>query len=107
MTGYFTADASGATFHALPPTRLLDTRTGNGLSGRSKPLRADLPGHRPRRRPDDAVAVTGNLTVTRQTGPGYLSSGPTRQQPDQLDPQRPGRRHPREWADVALSGLGP
>ena len=33
MTGYFTHDATGSTYHALSPTRLLDTRSGNGLSG--------------------------------------------------------------------------
>ena len=33
VTGYFTPDATGATFHALNPSRVLDTRTGNGLSG--------------------------------------------------------------------------
>src|SRR5664280_2412347 len=30
VTGYFTPDSSGATYHPVSPTRLLDTRSGNG-----------------------------------------------------------------------------
>src|SRR5450756_2449238 len=34
VTGYFTPDTSGATYHALTPTRILDSRDGTGgLSG--------------------------------------------------------------------------
>ena len=77
VTGYFTADASGATYHAVSPTRLLDTRAGNGLSGTFESRiartfqvtgRGGIPA--------GATAVTGNLTVTGQTQAGYLFVGP-------------------------------
>ena len=35
MTGYFTPDAIGATYHALTPTRLLDTPGGTDSPARS------------------------------------------------------------------------
>ncbi len=77
VTGYFTPDATGATYHPLDPSRLLDTRIGDGLSGtfssghaRTFQVtgRGGVPG--------DATAVTGNLTVTGQTAGGYLFLGP-------------------------------
>jgi len=34
VTGYFTADDTGATFFALDPARVLDSRNGTGLSGK-------------------------------------------------------------------------
>ena len=77
MTGYYTTDGSGSTFHALPPARLLDTRTGTGLSGSFKSHHArafQVTGRGGV--PVDAVAVTGNLTITRQTSGGYLFVGP-------------------------------
>ena len=79
VTGYFTADTSGATFHALNPARVLDTRNGTGgISGR-------IAEHSPQTFtvagvggvPSNATAVTGNLTVTGQTSLGYLFLGPT------------------------------
>ncbi|HEX5014362.1 MAG TPA: hypothetical protein VFV72_09425 [Candidatus Limnocylindrales bacterium] len=68
----------GADFVQLAPTRLLDTRFGNGLSG-------GLVSHVPRSFqvtgrggvPSTAVAVTGNLTMTGQTTGGYVFLGPT------------------------------
>jgi hypothetical protein len=77
VSGYFTADATGAAFHALTPARILDTRHGVGLVGSS--------GTRTARTfavigqggvPVDAIAVMGNLTVTGQTCRGYLYAGP-------------------------------
>ncbi|MGH7703302.1 MAG: hypothetical protein ACREMO_09425, partial [Gemmatimonadales bacterium] len=65
------------TYVPLNPSRLLDTRVANGLSG---PFAAGVPrtfqvsglgGV-----PANAVAVTGNLTVTNQTQPGYIYLGP-------------------------------
>ena len=53
VSGYFVAGASGATYVPLSPARVLDTRTGAGLSG---PFTSGAPryvrGQRPRRRPD-------------------------------------------------------
>ncbi len=75
VTGYFTPDTSGATYHAIAPTRALDTRSGTGgLSG-------PFTNHAARTFtvagvPAGATAVTGNLTVTGQTSSGYLYIGP-------------------------------
>jgi hypothetical protein len=75
VTGYFTPDSTGATYHPMAPTRALDTRGGTG----------GLPGpftnHAARTFtvggvPAGAIAVTGNLTVTGQTSSGYLYIGP-------------------------------
>ena len=77
VTGYFTPDSSGATYHALTPARILDTRDGTGLSGTfsSRVARTfAVTGHGGV--PSNATAVTGNLTVTQQTNPGYLALGP-------------------------------
>jgi hypothetical protein len=77
VTGYFTPDTTGATYFPLDPTRLLDTRNGTGLAGpfSSHAARAfqvsGVGGV-----PATATAVTGNLTVTSQTGAGYLYIGP-------------------------------
>lgn len=70
---------SGSTYQALTPTRLLDTRNGTGgLSGpftnhtaRTFTVTGGSSGV-----PPNAIAVTGNLTVTGQTSSGYLSIGP-------------------------------
>jgi serine protease inhibitor ecotin len=77
VTGYFTPDTTGATYFPLTPARLLDTRNGTGLVGAFSSHaastfqvtgRGGVPGN--------ATAVTGNLTVTSQTGAGYLYIGP-------------------------------
>jgi hypothetical protein len=78
VTGYFTPDNSGATYHPLAPTRLLDSRNGTGLSGVFNAWSArtfavtGVGGV-----PAGATAVTGNLTVTDQSASGYLYMGPT------------------------------
>jgi hypothetical protein len=77
VTGYFLPDSSGATYMALTPSRVLDTRNGTGLSGPSGSHAArtfQVTGQGGV--PSDAVAVTGNLTVTGQTSGGYLFLGP-------------------------------
>jgi hypothetical protein len=77
VTGYFVPDASGATYVALTPARLLDTRFGNGLSGpygASTPRTFQVSGRGGV--PATAVAVTGNLTVTNQSAAGYFFLGP-------------------------------
>jgi PKD repeat protein len=77
VTGYFAPDASGATYVSLEPARIVDTRAGSGLSG---PFAAQVPrtfqvaglgGV-----PAAAVAVTGILTVTGQSGAGFYALGP-------------------------------
>ncbi|MGZ6265972.1 MAG: hypothetical protein ACXWN4_03600, partial [Candidatus Limnocylindrales bacterium] len=74
VTGYFTLDTTGATYVPIIPTRALDTRNGTGLA-------SPFTNHVARTfaiagLPADAVAVTGNLTVTGQTSSGYFSIGP-------------------------------
>jgi spore germination protein YaaH len=78
VTGYFTPDTSGATYHALTPARILDSRDGTG--GVWTPFSSHVArtfgvtGHGGV--PSNATAVTGNLTVTQQTSLGYLYIGP-------------------------------
>jgi hypothetical protein len=77
VTGYFVPDTSGATYVPLTPSRILDSRSGNGLGGpfTSHAARTfGVTGHGGV--PTGATAVTGNLTVTGQTSPGYLFAGP-------------------------------
>ena len=80
VTGYFTPDSTGATYHPIAPTRLLDTRTGNGLVGSlaaGKPRTFQVAGRGGI--PAGAVAVTGNLTAVDPTnGWGvFLGPGPS------------------------------
>jgi outer membrane protein assembly factor BamB len=76
-TGYFTPDATGATYHAMSPSRLLDTRVGNGISGR---LAANTPaGFQVAGRggvPAGATAVTGNVTVVNPSSAWAVYLGP-------------------------------
>jgi hypothetical protein len=77
VTGYFTPDASGATYHPLAPARLLDTRAGNGLSGKlsaNKPATFAVTGRGGV--PAGATAVTGNLTVTGSSSGWAIYLGP-------------------------------
>ena len=72
--------AAGDTFVPLEPLRILDTRDGTGLSGpfiNSIPRTFNVAGAFGGEIPDDAVAITGNLTVAGQTSGGYVSAGPT------------------------------
>jgi PKD repeat protein len=78
ITGYFVPGSSGATFVPIPPARILDTRTGNGLPGQfiANTPRAWLVNGR-RGIASDAVAIVGNVTVVSQTKKGYVSLTPT------------------------------
>ena len=78
VTGYFVPDLSGATYVALNPARLLDSRFGNGLSGKFSagvPRSFQVSGRGGV--PTNAVAVSGNLTVTNQTTAGAAFLGPS------------------------------
>ncbi len=79
ITGYFMADMSGATYIAVTPNRLVDSRSALGLphalANRAAQTfnvanRAATPDLNI---PADAIAITGNLTVTGQTAAGYFS----------------------------------
>jgi hypothetical protein len=77
VTGYYTADLTGAKFVPISPLRLLDTRSGNGLSGK---IGANSPaGFKVAGRagiPAGALSVTGNLTVVDDSGPWAVYLGP-------------------------------
>ena len=77
VTGYFVPNTTGATYVALTPARLLDTRVGNGLSGKftaNTPRTFQVTGRGGV--PANATGVTGNFTVTNQTAAGAAFLGP-------------------------------
>jgi spore germination protein YaaH len=77
VTGYFTADASGDTYHAISPGRLLDTRVNNGLSGKisaNTPATFAVAGSGGV--PSNATAVTGNVTVVNSSFSWAVYVGP-------------------------------
>jgi outer membrane protein assembly factor BamB len=76
-TAALTVLHSGSTYLALTPARILDTRNGTGFAGPSSSHAArtfQVTGQGGV--PSNAVAVTGNLTVTAQTSGGFLFIGP-------------------------------
>jgi hypothetical protein len=78
VTGYFRNDASGLTYVPVSPTRTVDTRIDQGIFN---PLQASAPKSWTIRGfagvESDAMAYTGNLTITGQTKKGYISVTPT------------------------------
>ncbi len=78
VTGYFGPEPGGVTYFPLVPARVLDSRNGTGGLG------GPFSSHVARTFqvagaggvPADAIAVTGNLTVTGQTSNGFLFMGP-------------------------------
>jgi hypothetical protein len=78
VTGYFTADLTGAFYVPFTPSRVLDTRNGTGgLSTFANHVHQTLAVWGAGGVPSGAIAITGNLTVTGQTSGGYLFAGPT------------------------------
>ena len=86
VTGYFAPDTTGSTYFPLAnPVRLLDSRIGNGLSGKFKanvPRSFKVAGRSGSGVPANAKAVTGSLTVTNANwswavylGPGPMPAG--------------------------------
>jgi hypothetical protein len=81
VTGYFLPDDTGATFFPLAPTRLLDTRNATGnlpgpfVKGTPQTFQVTGLGGVP----DEATAVTGNLTATGMTAAGFVFLGPEEQ----------------------------
>ena len=62
---------------SITPTRVLDTRINLGLSGASHTdIARDLQVTDGVTIPNDAVAVTGNVTITGQTKSGYVVLAP-------------------------------
>ena len=80
VTGYFVPGSAESGYTTLTPVRILDTRSGTGLAGK---FRAGIPRAFQIRNaggvPNDptVVAVTGNITVTRQTSGGFIALTPT------------------------------
>jgi glucose/arabinose dehydrogenase len=77
LIAYYRATGPTTVYRPLDPARLLDTRSGNGLGGAftanvARTFQVTGRGNVP----TDAVAVTGNLTVTRQTAAGYVALTP-------------------------------
>jgi hypothetical protein len=76
VTGYYLDGTSGLRFYPLNPARIMDTRS-NALTQLFGPFTSSVPrtlvtgGHFGV--PDDAQAVTGNLTVTGQQKAGYVA----------------------------------
>jgi len=88
-TGYWSTfvdqlgQTTGTTYFPIGPTRIVDSRNGSGAShliGKfvsSTARTFQVSGLTPI--PANAVAVTGNVTVTRQTAAGYVVVTPTAQ----------------------------
>jgi hypothetical protein len=78
VTGYYTADATGARYVPLAPATLLNTRTGIGLSGKvhaNTPRTFTVRGHAGV--PANATGITGVVAVVNQTAPWALFVGPS------------------------------
>jgi hypothetical protein len=78
VTGYFVDSVSGATYKAVTPARVLDSRSGTGITGpiaTHSVKKFNVVGHGGI--PAGATAVTGNLTVVGQNSAGYVTLGPT------------------------------
>ena len=77
VTGYFSTDQSGATYHTVAPVRVLDSRPGSGHIGatlfHSRASQTVAVATAASGVPTTAIAVTGNVTVVGQTAAGYVS----------------------------------
>jgi hypothetical protein len=80
VTGYYSNIGGGLHFHALNPGRRVDTRlpnganlNGNGLSGGQGTTPRPVAIEYHDGVPSDAAAITGNLTITGQTGAGFVA----------------------------------
>ena len=77
VTGYYAKDTTGARFTPLTPARLLDTRVGNGLSGKftaNVPRAFQITGRAGI--PTNTAGVAGNVTVVNQTYSWAVFVGP-------------------------------
>ncbi len=75
--------ASNAVYVPLVPSRVLDTRAGNGLSGpltpyspRTVQITDRFPDDATINVPSSAIAITANLTITQPSALGYVSLTP-------------------------------
>ena len=108
VSAALTVLALPATYHALTPARVLDTRSGIGLSskfhsGVARTFQVTNRGGVP----TTATAVTGNLTVTNQTATGSLYIGPSpTNSPTSSMLSFPVKDNRASGVTVALSGGG-
>jgi hypothetical protein len=77
VTGYFTNDLTGATYHPIDPVRAVDSRIGFGVGNLQSQFAQQWQDVVADGVPGDAVAVTGNATVANQTAQGYLTIAPS------------------------------
>jgi hypothetical protein len=98
ISGYYMA-GTGAQFHTLLPTRILDSRIPLGLTG-------PIPPNSPQTLtvcggvvPAGALAITANLTVAAQSKAGFVSVGPT------IDASTPFSNLNYPYGDVRANGL--
>jgi hypothetical protein len=98
ISGYYMA-GTGASFHTLLPSRILDSRTPLGLTG-------PIPPNSPQTLtvcggvvPAGALAITANLTVAGQTKAGFVSVGPT------IDASTPFSNLNYPYGDIRANGL--
>ncbi len=74
VTGYFLPGASGASYFAVVPSRIVDSRSKLGLAGALKAgTRRDVPGHRPRRCPGRGDRGDRQPDRRRPDRRGYLA----------------------------------
>ena len=77
VTGYFLDDNTGATYTPVTPARILDSRPTMQIGPYGTPFQSGVPRDFPvwlqGGIPSTATAVTGNLTVTKQTSAGYVT----------------------------------
>jgi hypothetical protein len=77
VTGYFVKDTSGGKFVPIEPTRFVDSRINLPFSGpiaTGSPVSIQMAGRGGI--PLEADGISGNLTVTGQTGVGYMTVAP-------------------------------
>lgn len=73
VTGYYTTGATGASYVAIAPSRVLDTRIPLGSAALASATPASFAVGGQAGIPADAVGVTGNVTVVGQSRGGYVS----------------------------------
>ena len=87
VTGYFVANASGASYVPVTPNRLADSRSGAEQQGLTGALVSQSPaiftvtnrqaGNATQNIPVGAIAITGNLTAVSTGASGYFALTPT------------------------------
>lgn len=76
VTGYYASGLGGASFHAITPKRVLDSRLPLGATTFHGAVKQSFAVSGSLAIPSGAVAVAGNVTITGQTQAGYLTVAP-------------------------------